>query len=280
MSDPRTPRGMTDHTDVAAIAGNVGAATVPTPAPASAPVPVLMGLPIPAPFSLATARTALIPDHYWLVANRSPDPEGNTNYFSSAQGAYVPETDQGYQDFITNGGMATYIATDGELADVLRKSNLPYTTILAAGWTDWGFVPPADMLLTIEATGLGITSTTTPALNATYSLDPAVLLRMNSNVNYIQNTKLVPAATHMHGPPATDAVTPAAGPPVSLPPGTFPGGATTKQWPDIDGNLHLFPDPDTFVVFATAIADYIAQLNDWAAGGGTDPLPPPTMELG
>lgn len=175
---------------------------------------------------------------YWTVANQP------NLVFSAPLSAYVdPATDQGYLDFINAGNAATSIVSDGELADVLTRAGMSASLIYAAGWADWGGVPPLDRVTVLMAAGLAIVSTGTPTLNATYAIDETMRVRLNTNVSYIQAY------------------------------GAFPAGAATKDWPDINGTLHTFTTTQDFLNFARAIADYVSEVSDWGMAGGTGTLP-------
>jgi hypothetical protein len=171
---------------------------------------------------------------YWTVANQP------NLVFSAPSSAYVdPATDQGYLDFTNAGNAATSIVSDGELADVLTRAGMSAALIYAAGWADWGGVPPLDRVAVLMAAGLAIVSTGTPALNATYAIDDAMRVSINANVSYIQTYS------------------------------AFPAGVATKDWPDIDGTIHTFPTTGDYLNFARAVADYVAAVNDWGITGGT-----------
>ena len=80
------------------------------------------------------------------------------------------------------------------------------------------------------AAGLSITSTSTAAINATYSADPVTIGNIQSEVISI------------------------------LLNGHFADGGDTLVWPDINGNAKTFPDEAVFKAFATAIASFVASI--------------------
>jgi len=82
---------------------------------------------------------------------------------------------------------------------------------------------------TINA-GLQITSQNTPTLNGTYACDAGSQANIAACVTYVILNS------------------------------DFPGGNTTMPWVDLNGNLHVFPDIGTFKSFATAVANYSAQV--------------------
>lgn len=183
---------------------------------------------------------------YWVVAG---DPN---RVFSSAQVAYVDSSDPDYLNWVSNGGIPTPIATDGELADVFARGNHGHALVAAAGWsvTGWGWVQPLDRADVLFAAGLAITSATAPALDAVYALDELTRVRLNSNVTYINVN------------------------------GTFPNGDPEKLWPDADGQLHTFQTTDLYMAFGAAVANYIAAVHDWAEAGGDGDLPSQPVEIG
>src|SRR5215467_900439 len=96
--------------------------------------------PVPEDLSTIVERVSTTPNKYdvngwwWLVGGK------DDQVFSSAKAAYVPLDDPDYLAFLDDGELATSIASDGELADVLARGNANYHAIIAAGWSDWGFV--------------------------------------------------------------------------------------------------------------------------------------------
>lgn len=90
---------------------------------------------------------------------------------------------------------------------------------------------PAQQAMAALGQGLTVTSTGTPALDATYAVDAAAQAKMTATELYILKN------------------------------GTFPGGSTTIAWPDIAGTLHTFPSTAVYAAWATAIADYVAALD-------------------
>lgn len=90
---------------------------------------------------------------------------------------------------------------------------------------------PADLAYSAMASGIQITSTSTPALNGTYTIDGIAQGRIASVSTYI------------------------------LVNGVFPGGLTEYPWIDMAGSPHTFPTTTEFQAFATAVADYVAALD-------------------
>lgn len=96
--------------------------------------------------------------------------------------------------------------------------------------------------------GLAIASTGTPALDATYALDPATYTRIIAVSVYIIKND------------------------------TFPNSASTFAWPDATGALHTFPSTTEFEDFATAVANYIAALDLIVLSDGGS-LPPASATI-
>ena len=166
---------------------------------------------------------------YWLVGNR------DAVAFSSERAAYVPEDDAAYVGFLALDAdgkptqRPTRIATDGELADVLMKANLPRATIRAAGWTSWGAVPVADQALVLRAVGCEVNSASQPALSGVYSLDDTFISRLATVARSI-----------------TDA-------------GNLPHGGETVSVPDVDGSVRQFSQ-DAFMNLYNALQGYLYNL--------------------
>lgn len=86
--------------------------------------------------------------------------------------------------------------------------------------------------------GIIVTSTATPSLNGTYGLDQINQNNVNATITYI------------------------------LLNGTFPGGDTTMSWIDQLGVSHTWPTIAEFKAFATAYANYVAQVSLYSASNG------------
>ncbi|HZQ01423.1 MAG TPA: hypothetical protein VFB13_17895 [Reyranella sp.] len=105
---------------------------------------------------------------------------------------------------------------------------------------------PKDTFNLAIAAGLAVTSSGTPALNATYALDRDALFNITSEQVYIA-TK-----------------------------GTFTNGGATRAWLDAAGTPHVFPSVAAFTAFAEAVAQYVDSLNTalvTAEQGGTPAWP-------
>jgi hypothetical protein len=85
----------------------------------------------------------------------------------------------------------------------------------------------AQQATTLLASGLTITSTATPALNATYAADPTTISYINSELSAIMLNA------------------------------TFADGTATVEWPDASGALHVMTVAQ-FKTFAAALGAFVA----------------------
>lgn len=83
-----------------------------------------------------------------------------------------------------------------------------------------------------------VTSTSSPAINGTYTVDP----QSCANLNGVATRVLLNSS--------------------------FPGGVSTYPWYDSSGNPHNFTSTATFNAFATAICDYISALTLYQLSNG------------
>ena len=133
--------------------------------------------------------------------------------------------------------------------------------MVVAGWNFDGksFTPPATVAPTLTpqqivqndyyaavSAGVTIDSTSTPAINGTYSLTDSAILKMTSEQVYIA-TK-----------------------------GTFTNGGTSRAWLDNSGTPHVFTSTALFTEFAEAVASYedalyTALVEGLASGTWTQP---------
>jgi len=108
-------------------------------------------------------------------------------------------------------------------------------------------IPASQSYAAALAAGCQIVSTSTPALNGTYALDPQPLSNVTSEQVYIATT------------------------------GKFTNGQTTRAWADAGGAFHVFPSTAVFTAFAEAIAQYVDSLSAalaTAQTGGAWSAPP------
>lgn len=112
--------------------------------------------------------------------------------------------------------------------------------------------PPPTALMTQAAglllAGIAITSTSAPALNATYPCDPATRNSLSATLQYTQANN------------------------------AFPLGITTLVRPDASGTPHEFATVALFQAFATAVGAYTAALVA-IAGGTVADLPSPSAVI-
>lgn len=97
---------------------------------------------------------------------------------------------------------------------------------------------PAQQAAALIAGGLTITSTSTPAINATYPCDANAEALLSYTEDYVTRNNL------------------------------FPGKTTTIPWFDIAGIPHTLPSTTVFNALASAIADFVAEAQIWGASGG------------
>lgn len=131
---------------------------------------------------------------------------------------------------------------DGTL--MLSALTTPQAAAVAAVYAshDPTVVPLVQRAVEALFAGVAVTSAGTPALNGTYSMDPAALNRMAGTSIYIAVN------------------------------GKFPGGVTTYTWVDTGGTPHVFPSTAVAQAFFTAIADRASVLEQIVAtGAGTMP---------
>jgi len=159
-------------------------------------------------------------------------------------------TTQNYALIDTNGNVTAVIVYDG-VSVFTPPTGVTMEPVgisgAGIGWTyaNGAFVaPPAAQAppLTPQqqayqaiATGLTITSTSTPALNGTYACDSTVTADINAEITSIMLNSV------------------------------FADGSTAIQWPDAMGTLHAFTITQ-FKAFATALASYVSGVRRYAAG--------------
>lgn len=90
---------------------------------------------------------------------------------------------------------------------------------------------PAQQAQVALSAGLTVASSGTPAIDGTFSVDPASQAKIAAVEVYILKN------------------------------GTFPGGAASYQWPTMGGGFVTFPNIAAYQAWATAIADYVSALD-------------------
>lgn len=198
---------------------------------------------------MITAAAAYDPHAwYWQIPGLAGE------VFSSAARALVSTGDSGYVAWVTAGNQPTRIAQGlvgattsqgfADLFDVLMAQAPEVAGAVAAGWIAAGYLSAAQQAALVEASGVAVISTQTPALDGTYMIDPASQHRIAAISLYIQvNSR-------------------------------FPAGLTSFSWFDAAGVPHSFPTTAEFQSFATALADFVAALDLAAAGAGSVPPQP------
>lgn len=179
---------------------------------------------------------------YWIVGNRAAP----TNIFSAPAGAYVAASDAGYTAFLAGGNTPTVGSgaagiTDGELADVMAKAKLN-ALALAAGATDWGGVPAADVVTAVSAAGCALTSAGTPALDATYELSGTEWQDMRDEAQFISTFD------------------------------AFSNGGGSLVWAARSGAV-TFASTAQFLSVVKGLATYLSAWKVWAAAGMTGTAP-------
>ena len=156
-------------------------------------------------------------DWYWCVAGST------TEVWSSARWQYVPITDATYVAWQAAGGMTTNILNAAELYQVLQQQCAP----LAQG------------------AGVAVVSTGTPAISATYPIDPVAQAQMSA---------IAAGLAAGRG---------------------LPGGGATFLYPDINHAQRSFTSAN-FLAMASAIEGFLYQFNQAVAtlvAGGAASLP-------
>jgi len=132
----------------------------------------------------------------------------------------------------------SYVPQSGEVVYATIPTNDQLTTDFPGFAAALAAATAASNALAAIAAGVEITSSGTPTLNGTYSVDADSTADINAVITYI------------------------------LVNGNFPGNSSTMKWADVDGDFHTFNDVATFKAFASAIANYVAQVTIYGAGGG------------
>lgn len=137
---------------------------------------------------------------------------------------------------------------------------LPDDSIVGSGYTFDGtnyvepvpvapVLSPAQKVQALIGAGLTINSTSTPAINGLYAIDKSAQFDIDSVTSYVTVNN------------------------------AFPGHTPAYPWRDLNGQFHTFPSVALFKLWATAIADYVAQLTLYAAGSAGVALPAPVVTI-
>jgi hypothetical protein len=139
---------------------------------------------------------------YWVVAGST------AQVWSSASLSYASVTDATYEAWLASGNRATNIGSAAELIQVMQQQAVPL----------------------LQASGVAVTSTSTPSLSGIYAIDPASLANLTALSTGI-----------------------AAGKPL-------PGGGTSFNYADITGAQHAFTAA-SFLNLAAAIETYVYDFD-------------------
>ena len=152
---------------------------------------------------------------YWSL-NGDPG-----HVFSSASATTVSTSDGTYEAWLAGGKRPSVIGgTAGlttaeaysELYDVLLAQAPTVATAVFAAWSAAGYLTIAQQAAGAMTAGLTINSTSEPAINGTYAIDPATQGKIAAVEVYIMKA------------------------------GTFPGAVSTYPWSDTSGTIHTFPN--------------------------------------
>ena len=181
---------------------------------------------------------------YWLAANRPGV------VFSSAAPGWIAPSDATYTAWLAAGNAPTQavqggvnVLTDGEIADVLVKAGVPNAAVMACGVTSFGNVPVDSASKIVQAIGVAVTSTGTPASDATYEISGSQWQDMRDEAQYVQTY------------------------------GAFSGGLTTLTWIARSGVVS-FASTAAFLAVVKGLADYLTPWKVYFATGMSGTMPP------
>lgn len=162
--------------------------------------------------------------------------------------------------------MTTYciLGTGGVVETTFGVSQLPttqtgYTEIAVSGgqvgqiWNGTAFVagpaPVATQVAAAIEAGLTVSSTSAPTINGTYAVDPSTQSEVAALVLAIQVND------------------------------SFPDSMTAYPWPLMNGSFVSFPSTTAFKDWATAISNYVAALDLYAASAPGSALPASSVTI-
>jgi hypothetical protein len=160
---------------------------------------------------------------YWTIAGDT------THAWSSASLSYVPAVDAAYAAWLAAGNTPTSIASAGELYQVMQQQVVPL----------------------LQAAGIQMTSTSTPALNGPYPIDEAAQSDMSAIAAGVAAGK------------------------------GLPSGGNPFAYPNSEGAEVVFT-AEQFTDFAAAIEAYLYAFNQALAariGGGSTALPSTALTI-
>jgi hypothetical protein len=145
---------------------------------------------------------------------------------------------------VTPAAAATYQLTNGAAPTnaqvVIREADNAYIPpdsrnsdfAVYLQWLAAGNTPdPAPPTPAVPPSSIQIVSTSTPAFNGTYAIDPATQRKVQAISLYIAVN------------------------------GKFPAGQATQAWPDVNATMHQFQTTAQWQAFATAIGDFVAGVD-------------------
>jgi len=129
--------------------------------------------------------------------------------------------------------VAPFVVPQGQQINGTVSYSTDTNCNVAASYPTVPILPPTPQQIAAQklGNGIAITSTGTPALNATYAIDPLTQGQIASVSIYIQTN------------------------------GRFPAALSVLPWPDITGTMHSFVSPAQFTAFATAVADVVTAID-------------------
>ena len=160
---------------------------------------------------------------YWVVSGST------TQVWSSARVQYIPVTDATYQAWLLQAGNSPSQVLPGELLDVLLNVWAP----------------------SVQSSGVTVTSTSTPAINGLYDIDPVSLSKISGLATGIAAGR------------------------------ALPGGGLTFNYPDASNTMHAFNNA-TFMDLAAAIEGFIYNFEQALyslVNGQPATLPAPTLSI-
>lgn len=160
----------------------------------------------------------LLPNWYWIVAG------SKTEVFSSASGTLVSLPNATYQSWQQEGNQPTSIDTYADLFNVLSADPATFARCVGTLVATGALTLP-QQATALLALGFTLTSTGTPALNATYAATAEAQAQIADEIDAL------------------------------LLNGLFTNGTTSLPWPDATGAAHTF-GVTQFKAFATAMADF------------------------
>jgi len=172
--------------------------------------------------------------NFWNVTNRT---DGSPIY-SSADAEYMPDTDSRYTDWVALGNIATVIATDGQLADVLAKAGVTGPAVLNTNPTDWTGVAAVDIVGAMQAAGVKLTDSSNDSVSAHYQLTGPYETMARTQIYVNANNQL---------------------------PNNIP-----LNWPAYDKTV-TFANAQAFEATYRGLQDYYAAWENYAASGGNIP---------